>query len=77
MRSFTAACVMLFVDCETEAHYAASRTAGAKFASPDYGRPFSEIFAGYNNDFYRIDPMLFSPAVISSSTNRRTGTIII
>lgn len=33
-------------------------------ASPDYGRPFAEIFARYDNDFYRIDPMLFSPAVV-------------
>lgn len=33
-------------------------------ASSDYGRPFAEIMAHYNNDFYRIDPLLFSPAVI-------------
>jgi methenyltetrahydromethanopterin cyclohydrolase len=34
-------------------------------ASPDYGRPFAEIFKRYDNDFYRIDAMLFSPAVVS------------
>jgi methenyltetrahydromethanopterin cyclohydrolase len=34
-------------------------------ASPDFGRPFAEIFARYGGDFYRIDPMLFSPAMIS------------
>ncbi len=33
-------------------------------ASPDYGRPFAEVFARYDCDFYRIDPMLFSPAMI-------------
>lgn len=33
-------------------------------SSKDYGSPFSEIFARYNNDFYRIDPMLFSPGFI-------------
>lgn len=33
-------------------------------ASADYGRPFAEIMAHYNNDFYRIDPLLFSPAAI-------------
>jgi methenyltetrahydromethanopterin cyclohydrolase len=33
-------------------------------SSPDYGRPFSEIFARYNNDFYKIDPMLFSPGFV-------------
>ncbi len=31
-------------------------------ASPDFGRPFAEIFASYDRDFYRIDPLLFSPA---------------
>lgn len=33
-------------------------------SSDDFGRPFAEIFAGYDHDFYRIDPMLFSPAVV-------------
>jgi methenyltetrahydromethanopterin cyclohydrolase len=33
-------------------------------SSPDYGRPFAEIFARYDNDFYKIDPMLFSPAEV-------------
>jgi methenyltetrahydromethanopterin cyclohydrolase len=36
-------------------------------ASPDYGRPFAEIFARYAGDFYKIDPMLFSPAEVSFS----------
>ncbi len=31
--------------------------------SRDYGRPFAEIFKAFNFDFYKIDPMLFSPAV--------------
>ncbi|MCI0492126.1 MAG: methenyltetrahydromethanopterin cyclohydrolase [Planctomycetes bacterium] len=34
-------------------------------ASPDYGRPFADIFARYQGDFYRIDPLLFSPAMIT------------
>jgi len=33
--------------------------------SPDYGRPFSEVFASVNKDFYKIDPMLFSPAAVT------------
>jgi methenyltetrahydromethanopterin cyclohydrolase len=33
-------------------------------ASPDYGAPFASIFARYEHDFYKIDPMLFSPAEI-------------
>ncbi len=41
-------------------------------ASPDHGSPFAEIFARYGQDFYKIDPMLFSPAVIVFH-NLKTG----
>ena len=41
-------------------------------ASPDYGAPFASIFARYEHDFYKIDPMLFSPAEIVLC-NLRTG----
>ena len=34
-------------------------------ASVDYGRPFAEIFTRYDHDFYRIDPLLFSPAMVT------------
>ncbi|MCA9231383.1 MAG: methenyltetrahydromethanopterin cyclohydrolase [Planctomycetales bacterium] len=34
-------------------------------ASADYGRPFAEVLAGYNNDFYQVDPMLFSAARVT------------
>jgi methenyltetrahydromethanopterin cyclohydrolase len=33
-------------------------------ASLDYGEPFIEIFRRYDKDFYKIDPMLFSPAEV-------------
>ncbi len=33
-------------------------------ASPDHGQPFGEIFERYERDFYKIDPLLFSPAVV-------------
>jgi methenyltetrahydromethanopterin cyclohydrolase len=33
-------------------------------ASADHGAPFSAIFERYQRDFYKIDPMLFSPAEI-------------
>ncbi|HEV8059326.1 MAG TPA: methenyltetrahydromethanopterin cyclohydrolase [Gemmataceae bacterium] len=33
-------------------------------ASPDHGEPFGNIFERYQRDFYKIDPMLFSPAQI-------------
>ena len=31
----------------------------------DYGKPFAEIFREYEGDFYKIDPMLFSPAEVA------------
>lgn len=34
-------------------------------ASPDHGRPFLEIFRDYDHDFYKIDPLLFSPAEVT------------
>jgi methenyltetrahydromethanopterin cyclohydrolase len=33
-------------------------------ASPDYGEPFAAIFERYERDFYKIDPLLFSPAQV-------------
>ncbi len=33
-------------------------------SSRDYGEPFASIFARYNNDFYAVDPHLFSPAEV-------------
>jgi methenyltetrahydromethanopterin cyclohydrolase len=43
-------------------------------SSSDYGTPFFEIFKRYDNDFYRIDPLLFSPAEVwlTSATSGRT-----
>ncbi len=32
--------------------------------SRDYGRPFAQIFKEYAYDFFKIDPMLFSPASV-------------
>jgi methenyltetrahydromethanopterin cyclohydrolase len=34
-------------------------------ASPDFGEPFADIFKRFNHDFYKIDPLLFSPAAIT------------
>jgi methenyltetrahydromethanopterin cyclohydrolase len=34
-------------------------------ASPDFGRPFLDIFEACHRDFYLIDPLLFSPARIT------------
>jgi methenyltetrahydromethanopterin cyclohydrolase len=38
-----------------------------------YGKPFAEIFAAVNGDFYKIDGSLFSPAVVTVS-NLDTGS---
>jgi methenyltetrahydromethanopterin cyclohydrolase len=42
--------------------------------SSDYGAPFYDTFKGYNFDFYRVDPLLFSPAEIfvTNVTSGRT-----
>ncbi len=42
-------------------------------ASRDYGTPFYDIFQRYEGDFYKIDPLLFSPAEVwltSTETGR-------
>jgi methenyltetrahydromethanopterin cyclohydrolase len=42
-------------------------------ASRDYGTPFYEIFQRYDGDFYKIDPLLFSPGEVwltSSETGK-------
>lgn len=34
-------------------------------ASRDYGTPFYDLFQRYEGDFYKIDPLLFSPADVT------------
>jgi methenyltetrahydromethanopterin cyclohydrolase len=41
-------------------------------SSEDYGKPFLQIFKNADFDFYKIDPNLFSPAVITIN-NESTG----
>jgi methenyltetrahydromethanopterin cyclohydrolase len=43
-------------------------------ASRDYGTPFFDIFERYGRDFYKIDPLLFSPAEVhlTSTVSGRT-----
>ena len=41
-------------------------------SSVDYGRPFAVTFKDYGYDFYKVDPMLFSPAVVTCH-NLATG----
>lgn len=49
-------------------------------ASNDYGRPFAEVFEACDYDFFKIDPMLFSPARVSvtamdSGSTYRAGSL--
>jgi methenyltetrahydromethanopterin cyclohydrolase len=49
-------------------------------SSADYGTPFYEIFKRYDRDFYKIDPLLFSPAEVwltsaSSGQTFHAGTL--
>jgi methenyltetrahydromethanopterin cyclohydrolase len=44
-------------------------------ASKAYGRPFIEIFKEAKYDFYKVDPDLFAPAVVTVN-NARTGNTI-
>lgn len=55
--------VALFVAGPEEAA-AALADALPSSASRDYGRPFAEVFAAAGGDFYKIDPMLFSPGLV-------------
>lgn len=41
-------------------------------ASRDYGTPFYDLFKRYDGDFYKVDPMLFSPARVAV-TNTVSG----
>ena len=41
-------------------------------ASADFGEPFAEVFERFGRDFYKIDPLLFSPAMVTL-VNLETG----
>ena len=56
--------VQLFVSCEdARAEDLANRLPSRN--SKDYGKPFAQVFRDYDFDFFRIDPMLFSPARVA------------
>lgn len=44
--------------------------------SKDYGTPFAKIFERVNGDFYAIDPMLFSPAMVSVTAMETGETFV-
>jgi methenyltetrahydromethanopterin cyclohydrolase len=43
-------------------------------ASRDYGTPFYDLLRRYDWDFYKIDPLLFSPAVVYISSAKSGNT---
>ncbi len=65
------ATVTLWVDHEDDAidHVA---TQIPSSSSSDHGQPFANIFKQYDYDFYKVDPLLFSPAVVTLH-NLRSG----
>jgi methenyltetrahydromethanopterin cyclohydrolase len=63
--------VVLWVDAEDDALAELAPKIPSN-ASHDYGAPFAEVFHRYEGDFYKIDPLLFSPARVCL-INQRTG----
>ena len=63
--------VTLWVDCDQAAIDAVAESVPS-ISSKDYGRPFAGIFKDYGYDFYKVDPQLFSPAIVTI-INRRSG----
>ena len=58
--------VHLFVNGELDAAQSLTEKLPSN-TSRDYGKPFAEVFKDYEYDFFKIDPMLFSPAQVAVS----------
>ena len=63
--------VTLWVDCDDEAIESVADQVPSS-SSRDHGQTFASIFKRYDYDFYKVDPMLFSPAVVTFH-NLRSG----
>jgi methenyltetrahydromethanopterin cyclohydrolase len=61
------------VDVEDDAALKNHVEQASSTTSRDYGRNFVDIFRSVNEDFYKIDPAIFAPAVVVIS-NIRTGS---
>ena len=55
--------VHLFVKGEAEAAEKLAHDLPSS-TSRDYGKPFAQVFKEYEYDFFKVDPMLFSPASV-------------
>lgn len=65
--------VILYVDGDDESIGEIGPKVPAS-SSADHGEPFAAIFQRHGGDFYQIDPLLFSPAVVQFQ-NLRTGRL--
>lgn len=65
--------VHLHVDADDQQAEALAATLPSG-ASRDYGKPFAQVFKDYEYDFFRVDPMLFSPARVAVTTLRSGRT---
>lgn len=65
------ATVTLWVDHEDDAIEDVAANVPSR-SSSDHGQPFAKIFKKYNFDFYKVDPLLFSPAAVTIH-NLRSG----
>ncbi|BCX89468.1 methenyltetrahydromethanopterin cyclohydrolase [Methylomarinovum tepidoasis] len=71
--------VHLFVKGEDEAAEKLAHDLPSS-TSRDYGKPFAQVFKEYEYDFFKVDPMLFSPAsvmvtAIESGRSFRAGRL--
>ena len=56
--------VQLYVDAEDDDCSSLAERLPS-MASRDFGKPFAQVFKDYDYDFYKVDPMLFSPAAVA------------
>lgn len=63
--------VALWTDCEDDSIAEVAEQVPSR-SSSDHGQPFAKIFKQYEYDFYKVDPLLFSPAVVTIH-NLRSG----
>ncbi len=65
---------MVEFDDDRELESIVSKTPSS--SSYNYGKSFAKILVDANNDFYKIDPNLFAPAVVTIN-NIKTGTTFV
>lgn len=65
--------VSLWIDADDDAINVVADKVPSNTSS-DYGQPFAQIFKQYDYDFYKVDPMLFSPAVVTIHSLRSGRT---